>query len=94
MSSIRLIFEALPVLLAVAAIFTCGNRAVTTRRAHDRNIYIGMVICAALLITAQSSWTYTMLKGLSEGTDFANILWTVFNACVMVVFIAATRRTK
>lgn len=81
-------------LLAVLAIFSCGHRAVTTRRAHDRNIYLGMVVCAALLITAQSSWTYTMLKGMTEATDISNILWTVFNAGVMSVFILATRRTK
>ena len=94
MSALRLIFEALPVLMAVAAIFSCGHKAVTTRRAHDRNIYLGMMVCAALLITAQSSWTYTMLKGLSEGTDFANILWTAFNTATMGVFIIASRRSK
>ena len=94
MSAVRLIFEALPVLMAVAAIFSCGHKAVTTRRVHDRNIYLGMMVCAALLITAQSSWTYTMLKGLSEGTDFANILWTAFNTATMGVFIIASRRSK
>lgn len=94
MSTIRLLFEALPVLLAVAAIFSCGHKAVTTRRVHDRNIYLGMIVCAAILITAQSSWTYTLLKGLSEGTDFANLLWTAFNTGTMAVFIAASRRKK
>lgn len=94
MSSIRLVFEAMPVLLAVIAIFSCGHKAVTTRRSNDRNVYLGMIVCAALLITAQSSWTYTMLKGLSEGTDFANILWTLFNIGTMSVFLLASRRTK
>lgn len=94
MSALRLIFEALPVLMAVAAIFSCGHKAVTTRRANDRNVYLGMIVCAALLITAQSSWTYSMLKGLSEGTDFANILWTAFNIATMAVFIVASRRSK
>lgn len=94
MSSIRLLYEALPVVLAMAAIFSCTHKAITTRRAHDRNIYVGMIICAALLITAQSSWTYTMLHGLSEGTDFANILWSLFNSATMSVFIMASRRKK
>lgn len=94
MSSIRLIFESIPVLLAVVAIFACGHKAITTRREHDRNVYLGMIFCAALMITAQSSWTYTMLQGLSDGTDFANILWTVFNASAMGVFIYAARRIK
>lgn len=94
MSTVRLLFEALPVLLAIAAIFSCGHKVVTTRRVNDRNVYLGMIVCAALLITAQSSWTYTMLRGLSDGTDFANLLWTLFNAGTMSVFILASRRTK
>lgn len=94
MSAVRIFFEAIPVVLAIAAIFSCGHKVVTTRRANDRNVYLGMMICAALLITAQSSWTYSMLKGLSEGTDFANILWTAFNIATMAVFIVASRRSK
>lgn len=94
MSALRLFFEALPVLLAVAAIFSCGHKVVTTRRVSDRNIFLSMIVCSALLIAAQSSWTYTMLRGLSEGTDFANILWTCFNACTMLVFIASSRRKR
>lgn len=90
----RLILEVLPVLLAVIAIFACANRAILARRAHERRVYLGMVICSVLMIVAQSSWTYTILKGMSEATDFANMLWSCFNAGVMAVFIASTRRTK
>lgn len=94
MSAIRLIFEALPVVLAIVAIFACGHKAITTRRTHDRNVYLGMIVCAALLITAQSSWTFTMLQGMTQGTMIADMIWTAFNACVMLVFILSTRRDK
>lgn len=96
MSAARLLFEALPVLLAVVAIFTCGHRVITmpARRAHDRLVYVGMLLCAALLIVAQSSWTYTLLNGGIMGTDAANVIWSLFNTTTMAVFVLAARRQK
>lgn len=92
MTAARIFFEVVPLVLAVYAIFTCANRALTTRRAHDRNQFLLMIICAALMIGAQSSWTYTLLKGDILGTDVANVLWTVFNSLVMVTFSYAAWR--
>lgn len=94
MNTLRVLFEAIPVVFAVVAIFLCSNRVITTRRAHDRYVFTGMIVCAALLICAQSSWTYTVLHGLTVGTDVADVLWTIFNTATMTVFILATRRDK
>ena len=96
MSAARLILEALPVLLAFVAIFACGHRVITIppRRTNDRLVFVGMLICAALLIVAQSSWTYTLLQGNLLGTDTANVVWTVFNTTTMGVFVLAARRLK
>lgn len=84
----------MPVILAVLAIFSCVDRALRTRRNHDRNVYLLMTICAALMIGAQSSWTYTMLKGDMLGTDMANVLWSIFNGLTMASFIYSSRRSK
>lgn len=96
MSTARLLLEAMPVLLAVLAIFACGHRVITmpARRAHDRLVFVGMLLCAALLIVAQSSWTYTMLQGNLLGTDAANVIWSLFNTGTMAVFVLAARRMK
>ena len=94
MNYVRAFFEAIPVILAIVAIFTCGNHAITTRRIHDRQTHIAMVVAAVLLICAQSCWTYTVLHGMTFGTFIADVIWTIFNTLVMVTFILSTRRTK
>lgn len=94
MTAVRIIFEAIPVVLAVLAIFSCVDRALRTRRMHDRNVYLLMTVCAALMIGAQSSWTYSLLKGDLFGTDMANVLWSLFNALTMASFIYSSRRSK
>jgi hypothetical protein len=94
MSPVRIFFEALPIVLAVLAIFVCMTQALNTRRSHDRLVYLLMVLCAALMVAAQSSWTYTMLKGDLLGTDASNILWSVFNSLTMATFVLAARRVK
>lgn len=96
MSPVRLLLEALPVALAFLAVFACGHRVITmpARRANDRLVYSGMLVCAALLIIAQSSWTYTLLHGGLMGTDASNIVWSLFNSATMAVFVLAARRMK
>lgn len=94
MISIRLVFEMLPILLAIVAIFACGYKILTIRRNHDRLKYILMILCSILLIIAQSSWTYTVLKGEIYGTDIANIVRTLFNSLVMLTFIFSAKRVK
>lgn len=94
MSAARIIFEAIPLLLAVIAIFSCVESALRTRRAHDRTVFILMTICASLMIGAQSSWTYTMLQGNLLGTDMANVLWSLFNSATMFTFWMSSRRSK
>lgn len=90
----RLLFESLPILLAAMAIVLCFHKALTTRRMHDRVVCYAMIACSVVMIIAQSSWTYTVLKGGLEGTDINNVLWTIFNAGVMSVFIFSARRSE
>lgn len=90
-------FELLPVLLAMIAAVTCASRYSRERRRSDRVIMVLGVLCAVLLIFAQTSWwTSYVVQGHALGTQVANAAWTVFNCLVMVSFILSSlpRRPK
>jgi hypothetical protein len=82
------IFELLPVGLAVIAAVRCSTRYSMRIRKVDRLTLILAVLNSLLLIFAQTSWwsTYVLLGSL-QGTEFANVVWTVFNSLTMIVFI-------
>jgi hypothetical protein len=82
-------FEFAPIALAFVAAVLCGRKYSQTRRQQERLVCALGVVCAVLLMFAQSSWwaTYRM-QGLGIGTDIANHVWTVFNVLTMSAFIA------
>ncbi len=82
------IFELVPVGLALVAAVLCSMRAREAKtRQYRLSLMLG-VVCAVLLIVAQTSWWGTyIVQGHLEGTWLANIIWTVFNSLVMVAFI-------
>ena len=85
---LRYVFELLPIALAIPAIVLCARKYHIARRNTDRIVSGLAVLCALLLILAQSSWwaSYT-LHGDLQGTWLANQVWTIFNCLTMAVFI-------
>ena len=85
---IELIFDLLPVGLAVIAIVLMSKRYDKARRYRDKAVLFLSVIAASVMIVAQLSWWSTyVLKSEMFDFGFANILWTIFNSLVMIVFI-------
>lgn len=83
-----IIFELLPVVLAVIVVILCGLRYSAECKRSIRVTMLMGVICGLLLITAQTSWwTSIRVEGLQFGTAFADALWTMFNSLVMACFI-------
>lgn len=86
------LFELLPVALALAAAVTCSVSYKSAKERRTRLVLGLGIVCAALLILAQTSWWGSfVLTGKLEGTVWANWLWTVFNCTVMVAFICYAR---
>lgn len=87
---IRIFFEAIPILMALIAILACGKRAILTSNRNVRLSSALAVFCAALMIAAQVSWSWSMfIQNSLLGTELANVMWTVFNTLVMCKFIYA-----
>lgn len=83
----RHIFELSPIILALIASFVCSLRYQRDRRKHDRVAMILATLACVTLLVAQSSWWATTLAGNLVGTEFSNMLWTLFNNLVMLTFI-------
>lgn len=85
---VQFIFQLVPVILAVIAIYSSVRRFVEDRRATVKTSMIMAVVLSMLMIVAQLSWSWTYLvEGNLIGTWFANTIWTIFNGSVMVYFI-------
>lgn len=81
----RLIFEALPIIAAMFTLIIAAKRAMLTDHNSVRLTASLYVVCASLLIFAQSSWSWTMfIKRDILGGDVANIVWTSFNILTML----------
>lgn len=84
----RTFFELLPVALAIVAIILSGVMYNRARRKADKVRNILSIICAVLLIIAQTSWyTTAVVMNKLEDTWIANVIWTVFNILTMLTII-------
>lgn len=84
----RIIFELIPVVLAIISAIVCGHSYRRDRRRRGRMALLVATVCSVLLVIAQLSWwTSYIVQGLSLGTEFADVLWTMFNNLVMVSYI-------
>lgn len=85
---IEAIFDLLPVILAVVAIILMSRRYDLVRRRRDKVVLFLSTVAASIMIVAQLSWwsTYVLKSEMFDFT-FANVLWTIFNTLVMIVFI-------
>jgi hypothetical protein len=83
-----MVFEFAPVVIAFAAAILCALKYGNTRRKQEKVVCALGVICAVLLMFAQTSWWATYrLEGLGYGTDLANHVWTIFNILTMTAFV-------
>lgn len=85
---IELIFDLIPIALAIIAIILISKKYDVVRRRKDKVVLFLSVIAASIMIVAQLSWWSTyVLKSELFDYDIANMLWTAFNSLVMVIFI-------
>lgn len=86
------IIEAVPVVLAVIAAFSCSHKFMLDRRRQYKQALLLGVVCSILLIIAQTSWIVSFLVNDSlTGTWFANSVWTFFNSLTMIAFILLSK---
>lgn len=88
MSSVRLMFEFVPVILAIVAIQSLlmsvhyGRRQITV---------IPPVIACMLLIVAQSGWMQALISSNTLALTVFDNIWTIYNALVMTIFIHGSK---
>lgn len=85
---INYFFQILPIALAFISVFACASRFAKDRRRHDRFAMILAIVCSLLLIIAQTSWWVSYaIQGNLLGTEFSNVVWTIFNSLIMICLI-------
>lgn len=91
----RIFFEAIPVAIAFFTVILGTFKALTLTEPETQKSSWLFVLSAVLLIFAQSSWSWTLfVKNDILGTDFANVIWTVFNTVVMISMVYTIKGFK
>lgn len=88
----RLLFEALPIFLAMFALILSFRRALMTDKGQVRVACLLGALCSVLLLIAQTSWAWSVSQGDLTGTDLANCVWTIYNSVVMAAICYTTAR--
>jgi hypothetical protein len=58
------------------------------RSKRRKALLLCSIIASLLLVLAQTSWWATFLINNSlQGTEFANMIWTIFNSIVPIIFV-------
>lgn len=89
----RLLFEAVPILLAVISLVCSFVRLITTECRQEKYIFSVTTLSALLLILAQSSWAWSVSHNNTVGEFWANNVWTIFNTLAMIAHILYARKT-
>lgn len=91
----KLLFEGIPVFLALFAILFCAKKAAIASDMRETRINLLKMLAAVIMIVAQLHWTWTyLIQGHPLSTGWVDSLWTVFNALVMIIFILSASRKK
>lgn len=88
MSQVSILVELAPVGLALVSTGVTSRKLQTTMSKYER-ITLWMVLLAnTLLVIAQLSWwqTFAINHDLQD-TVWVNVMWTIFNSLVMLIFI-------
>jgi hypothetical protein len=93
MNFTRLLLEVLPLVAALASLALVSKALMFAQDNHIRLLCAMALCCTVTMMFAQVSWSWTFLiKGDLLGTDFANVLWALFNFWTMVTFAYAAHR--
>jgi hypothetical protein len=87
MSAIRLIYEMLPIFLAIIVLGAAWRAIDVGERTNDHLFFVLAAFNAFLLILAQTSWMWSVMVGERFGTVFADLVWSGFNTLVMVTYL-------
>jgi uncharacterized membrane protein len=91
MSTLELLFEFIPVVLAIVAI---PNLLSTLSRGRSKNLVLPALVACIILIIAQTGWIQALLSQNVLAMTAFDKLWTVFNTLVMYVFIVWSARIR
>lgn len=87
----RILFEFIPVILALVAIPTIVN---ARKFGRDPTLIFLAATACALLIIAQTGWIQALLTNNSLAMTMFDHIWTVFNSVVMLTFIKLFKRSR
>ncbi len=91
MPLLHIIFEFIPVILAVIAIPSLLS---TLRRGRRKVIVLPALLACILLIIAQTGWIQALLSHNTLAMTMFDKLWTIFNSLVMTTFILWSRQSR
>jgi uncharacterized membrane protein len=86
-----IIFEFIPVILAIIAI---PNLLSTLRQGRSKNLVLSALAACVILIIAQTGWIQAQLSHNTLAWTLFDKLWTVFNALVMYIFIMWSSKVR
>ena len=90
---LRAILELSPIVVAAIAILVAGKNFRYKHSNGEGIVSVLSIVCAFLLIFAQSSWyVLAVVMQSLEDTLMSNIVWTIFNILTMVLLIVVNRK--
>ena len=97
MTLFRILFEFLPLAMALVAILGMVSVYHNPRRMIDQWILLVSLFSCTLLVIAQSNWIQSLFAGLDTGSPFVEYVWTAFNTsvtfnCLLLVWSHLPRR--
>lgn len=93
MNLYRTFLEALPLMAALVSLMLVGKTLVLSHNRHVQVLCVMALCCTMTMMVAQVSWAWTyLIQGEQIGTEFADILWSLFNFWTMVTFAYAAHR--
>ncbi len=91
MPILHIMFEFIPVILAIIAIPSLIS---TLRRGRRKLIVLPALLSCILLIIAQTGWIQALLSHNTLAMTLFDKLWTLFNSLVMGTFIIWSRGAR
>jgi uncharacterized membrane protein len=91
MNTLALLFEFIPVVLAIVAI---PNLLSTLNRGRSKKLVFPALAACILLVIAQTGWIQALLSNNTLAMSTFDKIWTIFNSLVMYTFIAWSTKTR
>lgn len=91
MPLLHILFEFIPVILAIIAIPSLLS---TLRRGRRKILVLPALLSCILLIVAQSGWIQALLSHNTLTMSLFDKVWTIFNSLVMFTFIVWSEQSR